>query len=88
MSYTLIFARRALKQLRHMPKELAVRVWTKANALREEPRPSGCLKVPEFGEGTYRIRVGDARVVYRLSDSNKLIEVLVIDWRDSAYKKK
>ena len=37
-------------------------------------------------EDTYRIRIGDIRISYRVDWVSKRIEVLGIDWRGGAYK--
>jgi mRNA interferase RelE/StbE len=43
--------------------------------LADEPRPSGVKKLKIYDK-TYRIRVGDYRIIYNIEDQEKLILIL------------
>jgi mRNA interferase RelE/StbE len=48
------------------------------------PRPSGCKKL-KGGEGLYRIRVGDYRVIYEIEDAKLVVVVVKIGNRKDIY---
>jgi mRNA interferase RelE/StbE len=83
--YTVVFARSARKELQALDRTVAARVLKRIEALRLEPRPSGCKKL-EGTEDLWRIRIGDWRVVYAVDDARALVEVSVIRHRREAYR--
>ena len=72
------------KDLRSIPNDIALRIWTRIFALAENPFPAGAKKLQGF-EDTYRIRIGDYRVVYLVSTKNRIIEIQYISHRKDAY---
>jgi mRNA interferase RelE/StbE len=54
-------------------------------ALRLEPRPSGCRKL-EGTDDLWRIRIGDWRIVYSVDDARALVEISVVRHRREAYR--
>jgi len=50
-----------------------------------EPRPSGVKKL-EGASDLWRVRVGDWRVVYRISDREHLIDIIAVRHRREAYR--
>jgi mRNA interferase RelE/StbE len=38
------------------------------------------------GEGDYRVRQGDYRIVYRVSDDEKVVEVMKVGHRREVYR--
>lgn len=77
--YTVHITRRAAKELRknvaHRDKG---RVKEAITALAEDPRPQGCQKVRSAPAGTFRIRVGDYRVIYRVRDREEAVIVALV----------
>ncbi|MEM9945413.1 MAG: type II toxin-antitoxin system RelE/ParE family toxin [Cyanobacteria bacterium P01_D01_bin.36] len=55
-------------------------------ALALEPRPQGVVKLSREDD-TYRIRVGDYRVVYIIEDDRLKVLVFRVDHRRDAYRK-
>ncbi|MEM6757777.1 MAG: type II toxin-antitoxin system RelE/ParE family toxin [Planctomycetota bacterium] len=53
----------AVRALRKLDVQTRERIDTAIEALAEEPRPTGCVKM-SGRDTTWRIRVGDYRVVY------------------------
>jgi mRNA interferase RelE/StbE len=53
--------------------------------LAENPRPPGCRKLVG-GEGDWRLRVGDYRVLYEINDMRKVVRVLHVKHRREAYR--
>lgn len=49
------------------------------------PRPRGCKKI-EGEEDLWRIRIGQYRVLYRIYDADKLVDVIAIRHRRDAYR--
>jgi mRNA interferase RelE/StbE len=43
--------------------------------LAEDPRPTGCRPVKVAEKGTYRVRVGDYRVIYTVLDREQVIVI-------------
>src|SRR3990172_3219457 len=65
--YRLRLARSAQRDLDQLDGILWERIQDALLRLRDEPRPQGCRKL-RGGEATYRVRVGDYRVVYIVDD--------------------
>ncbi|WP_331001031.1 type II toxin-antitoxin system RelE/ParE family toxin [Nostoc commune] len=57
----------------------------KIDELAIEPRPNGVKKL-QGGENTYRIRVGDYRVIYDIFDDVLLVNVIDVGHRSKVYK--
>ena len=85
--YQVIISRTAEKQLESLPKYIANTITQKIEALGGAPRPPGCKQLHGI-ENTYRLRVGDYRVVYTIQDKKLLIEVIRIGNRNNVYRKK
>lgn len=49
------------------------------------PRPSGVVRL-EGGADLWRIRVGEWRVVYRISDRDRLVDIIAVRHRSDAYR--
>jgi mRNA interferase RelE/StbE len=62
MSYQVLIKRSAEKELEALPAELQDRIVRKLLVLEGNPRPQGVKKLQ--GGNTYRLRVGDYRVLY------------------------
>lgn len=84
MTYAIVFARSAEKEFSRLDAKLARRILPKIKALAQEPRPAGAKKLS--GEkNTWRIRVGDYRVVYDILDHKVVVEVLRVRHRREVY---
>jgi mRNA interferase RelE/StbE len=84
--YDVAYTGDAAKALRRMPRNVAQRIMAKIAALAEAPRAANRNVKALKGREGYRLRVGDWRVLYRLEDDRKFLEVLVIAPRGSAYR--
>ncbi|MEH1854151.1 MAG: type II toxin-antitoxin system RelE/ParE family toxin [Nostoc sp.] len=85
MSYEVKFSTGAKKQFRKLPLEVQERIQTKINDLAIEPRPNGVKKL-QGDDNSYRIRVGDYRVVYELDDDVLIVTVIKVGHRSEIYK--
>lgn len=85
MVYTILFKKSAAKQLRLLPKGMISKVAAAIDELADQPRPATCKKLQGV-EDTYRIRIGDYRVLYTVDDSIVTVEVIKIGNRQDVYK--
>jgi mRNA interferase RelE/StbE len=83
--YRLEFARSARRELERLPRPVIARVRPAIRALQDEPRPRGSRKMVG-SETTYRIRVGQYRVVYEVDDPQQLVVITRVRHRSSAYQ--
>ncbi len=87
MTYRLEFARRVRKALARFPRHDQARILVAIKGLAENPRPAGCLPVKTAPPGTYRVRVGDYRVIYTVLDDEQVIVVARVARRgESTYR--
>ncbi len=85
MIYEVKFTKGARKMFRKLSQELQDRIQTKIDDLAIEPRPNGVKKL-QGEENSYRIRVGDYRVIYDIFDDVLLVSVVDIGHRSKVYK--
>jgi mRNA interferase RelE/StbE len=52
-------------------------------ALEDNPRPAGAKKL--HGEDSYRLRVGDYRVLYTIDDQSRVVTVYAVGHRREVY---
>ena len=74
----------ALKELKQIDKSIIPRILNTVEELAKEPRPKGVRKL-QGSKKSYRIRVGDYRIVYEIEDDILLIIVIRVRHRRSAY---
>lgn len=67
MIYEVKFAKGAREMFRKLSPELQDRIQTKIDDLAIEPRPNGVKRL-KGEENSYRMRVGDYRVIYDIFD--------------------
>ena len=84
-SYQIEWRRSAQKELRRLPRAVIRRVVTAVEALAQTPVPTGAIKLSGT-EHTYRLRVGDYRVVYTVEQDILLIEIVRVRHRRDAYR--
>lgn len=83
--YAIVFARSARKELQALDPPVASRVIRRIEALAATPRPPGCIKL-EGLENLWRIRIGDWRVIYRLDDRKRVVDISAVRHRRDAYR--
>jgi mRNA interferase RelE/StbE len=72
------------KELRNFPKVVRARLLARAMALSNDARPSGVKKLRGY-DSTYRVRVGNYRIIYEVDDHTQQISVVRIADRKDAY---
>ncbi|MDJ0733354.1 MAG: type II toxin-antitoxin system RelE/ParE family toxin [Nostocaceae cyanobacterium] len=85
MIYEVKFTKGARKMFRKLSQELQDRIQPKIDELAIEPRPNGVKKL-QGEENTYRIRVGDYRVIYDIFDDILVVKVVEVGHRRKIYK--
>jgi mRNA interferase RelE/StbE len=85
MAYAIQFKPAALRQLEKLPRDVQKRIASRVHALRNDPFPAGCKKL--LGEpDTWRVRVGDYRVIYQAHRGVLLVLVINIGHRREVYR--
>jgi mRNA interferase RelE/StbE len=64
-----------------LPRRDQFRILDALAAIAQDPRPPGCRAVKHAPRGTYRVRVGDFRIIYTVLDQD---EVIVVARRDES----
>jgi mRNA interferase RelE/StbE len=85
MAYSVLFTSAAERSMERLDKSIARRIKPKVLALAENPRPSGCIKL-QGNQDLYRIRVGDWRIVYRINDQRRSVEITIVANRREVYR--
>jgi mRNA interferase RelE/StbE len=75
----------AQRDLRRLVAEVRERVLVAIRGLRDTPRPPGCLLLRDYRPPTWRIRVGDWRILYEIDDQAGLVRVRNVYHRSKAY---
>jgi len=83
-SYRVEFTRSAEKDLRRIDKSRVSSIYNEIERLAADPRPHGVKKLAG-ADRTYRIRVGDYRVVYEIEDHVLLVVVIRVAHRKDVY---
>ena len=84
-SYRIEFARSATKDLRSIDRQWMPRIASAIDALADDPTPYGCKKLIG-SEHTYRIRVGDDRIVYDIQSTQLVVTVIRVRHRQDVYR--
>lgn len=83
-SFRIEFAKSAEKDLRKIDRSMIPRLLAEIESLETNPRPDGVRKLVG-SERTYRIRIGQYRVVYEIEDDRLILFVVRIAHRKDAY---
>ena len=73
------------KDLRRIPTDQVARIVDAAGSLAVEPRPVGSQKL-QGTDHAYRLRVGDYRVVYTISEGSNTVTVTRVRHRKDVYR--
>jgi mRNA interferase RelE/StbE len=74
------------KDLKKISKAEVPKIIKAVENLSDQPRPPGSTKL-SGSDLTYRIRVGDYRVIYEIQDEIILVEVVKVGHRKDVYRK-
>jgi mRNA interferase RelE/StbE len=84
-SYKIEWKNSAYKELQKLPRPMIVKVVAAVSDLANDPFPHGVKKLVG-SEYTYRIRVGDYRVVYEVFENKLIIEIVRVRHRKDIYR--
>lgn len=84
VSYKIEWKKSAIKELKNLPKEIVPRIVKAVSELSSRPFPDGVKKL-SGSEHTYRIRIGSYRVVYTVTKTTTIIEVVRVAHRREVY---
>jgi len=85
-TYRIVWKNSAQKELKRLPKDIIVKILQAVEKLRIDMNPKGSKKITG-SVSTYRIRIGDYRVVYSLNNKYLVIDVVRVGHRKDIYKK-
>jgi len=85
-SYKIEFKKSAEKDLAKLPRAILPRVVKAIRALEKDPFPHGVKKLRNY-EKSYRIRVGNYRILYTVFKGILIIEIIRIGHRKEIYRR-
>ncbi|MCE9589917.1 MAG: type II toxin-antitoxin system RelE/ParE family toxin [Planctomycetes bacterium] len=85
MRYAVVIDTKAAREIEALPRQDQRRIISKIEALANNPRPSGCVRLA--GEsGLWRCRSGVYRIIYQIQDARLLIVVVKVGHRRDVYR--
>lgn len=85
MTYRIELSPAAIRALKKLDRQALLRVQAAIQLLADNPRPPGAKKL-SGGDGEWRVRTGDYRVVYEVHDDVLLVLVLSAGHRREIYR--
>lgn len=87
MKYAFRWRERAVRQLRALPQAHALTILRALTPLGDDPRRTDAdVKKLAGYDDRYRLRVGDYRVIYEISDRQLVVLVIGVGHRREIYK--
>jgi mRNA interferase RelE/StbE len=87
VTYAIEVARAAARQLGKLDPPVRRRIQAAVELLAEDPRPPGAKKLVG-GDGEWRVRTGDYRIVYEIHDDVLLVLVVALGHRRDIYTRR
>jgi mRNA interferase RelE/StbE len=87
MTYRIEVAPAAVRQLRKLDPAARRRVQAAVELLADQPRPNGAKKLVG-GDGEWRVRTGDYRIVYEIHDEVLLVLIVALGHRRDIYQRR
>jgi mRNA interferase RelE/StbE len=84
-SYKIEWKNSAYKELQKLPRLIITRVVAAVSDLANDPFPHGVKKLVG-SEFSYRIRIGEYRVVYEVFENRLVIEIVRVRHRKDIYR--
>ncbi len=82
--YKILILPQAKKDLDSFRGKIFNQIKNRILSLSKNPHPSGCLKLT--AEEGYRLRSGNYRIIYRISDEKNVIYIYRIKHKKESYK--
>ncbi len=86
MTYKIIFDKSAEKDLDSLSKETNRKIIRVISKLGSEPKPVGVKKIKASEEDLYRVRSGDYRIIYSITEQIKIVNIRKIRHRKDIYR--
>lgn len=83
--YTIEWKSSATKELRRLDRQVVPRIVAAVSALASQPMPTGCAML-KGSDYTYRIRVGDYRIIYEIFETHLVVAIVRVRHRKDAYR--
>ncbi len=87
MEYRVEIKEHAIKELAKLQPGIGRRILASIESLASNPRPRQNVKLRESAS-SYRLRVGDYRVLYQINDSDKIVMIFKVGHRREVYRDK
>ncbi|MGD8151079.1 type II toxin-antitoxin system RelE family toxin [Ornithinimicrobium sp. Y1694] len=87
MTYRVEVAPAAVRQLRKLNPDARRRVQAAVELLADQPRPNAAKKLVG-GDGEWRVRTGDYRIIYEIRDDVLLVLVVAVGHRRDIYQRR
>ncbi len=84
--YEIRWKNSAVRELKKLPKSVMKRILLETERLSSNPYPHGGRKI-EGSDHSYRVRVGDYRIVYSVYSEVLMVEIIRVRHRKDVYKK-
>ena len=84
-TYQIEWKKSAIRELKRLDRAIIPRIIAAVDNLSSQPLPQGVTKL-QGSQRTYRIRIGNYRVIYELYESMLVIEVIRVRHRKDAYR--
>ena len=85
MSYRVIVARGAQKDMRDLHPDVLREVDKRILSLSNDPRPSGAVPLKGKRRGYLRVRVGQHRIIYAVDDETRTVAIVAVGPRGGVY---
>lgn len=83
--YSVAISQSAQKEIKSLEQTVRDRVLRALRKLAEDPRPPGCRKLVTM-RYSWRVRVGDYRIIYSIDDDKRDVEIVAVRHRSKAYE--
>lgn len=87
MTYRVEVAPATVRQLRQLNPDARRRVQAAIELLADQPRPNAAKKLVG-GDGEWRVRTGDYRIIYEIRDDVLLVLVVAVGHRRDIYQRR
>lgn len=84
--YQITYSKSAFSELEKLDPPFVERIFNRISDLAKNPRPKGAIRLKGTSRKLWRLRVGDYRVIYEVSDSRHVIDIAAIRHRSEAYR--
>jgi mRNA interferase RelE/StbE len=84
-SYEILWKKSAARELRNIDSQYIPKIIITIESLSENPFPKGYRKLKNSKQ-SYRIRIGEYRVIYQVDNLEKIVTVFHIRHRRDAYQ--